>query len=888
MAAHSDLADHLAAAAADVTRPAGNDPVPKSLPRQRQSVALTVAYGPAVAVSPSSLDHSETNDHYDSNHHHHYHPDHREATESSSSSSGDGGGSIHYAQWAGTVVEQAWNQLFSTNNNNHHNNNNNNSSSSFSSFSYNDDDSYYRLHSRTQSSLARMRHASLQQEPDCSAVADVLVLTYEMDQVRATDLAQCGPATTESSSSSSLLVLLLQRLQANIDRATTTYDSTKNQHDTPHHHPPPPSLPRLDIAVWDLVVLTHRPLHAERSCTQYVYHYLLPIAWLPEASSTLLPWMRQMGPVLAQSHARLTPSLSLPHEDHGRRSHPDILTRFKQALKSCESPRVEESRNRTIPHTGVYQNDNDDNEDNDNDDDGPKTLLSQSPRRPKTANSSSSQPPSSLNHHRAANNNNNNHNQKKKKKTIPSHSSPRRPATTGRFGALAFRQRRPVHNFCSLRGKDASPNHDCVWRCVDRARVISWQWWPSPRLPPTNASYDPDNNDHDHGGSNDNENDDHREAVAIVEFRGDAFLPQQIPRMMATVLAMTHGWLVPPTNDNATMKMDHTEKDWAKMIMDQLTRADLLVETPVAPHGRLYLADTRFHFDEMYAESTQLGVKKKNLDKASRREAITSWVQHGLFNNSCQDQVKQRENEWITKTLPEQAAALMRALEKHNNHRPRMAADQNTLLKLNLLPAPPEYQVVLDLLRQIVANNQWPETSLARSSVIQNDGMHREGEGRRGSFTIVHPNFANQGTTGNVPLGNQIFPELTKAIFQLETVLALKTRNCIRFNETVSNPAFSRPASSHCAVNCNAQFTPHVDSGRGAGQSLSMIVGLGDYEQGELLVEGAAYDIRYQPLEFDGWRLRHWTNPFQGERFSLVWFTPASQNSGEAKYNTGE
>ncbi|CAJ1362139.1 unnamed protein product, partial [Effrenium voratum] len=32
---------------------------------------------------------------------------------------------------------------------------------------------------------------------------------------------------------------------------------------------------------------------------------------------------------------------------------------------------------------------------------------------------------------------------------------------------------------------------------------------------------------------------------------------------------------------------------------------------------------------------------------------------------------------------------------------------------------------------------------------------------------------------------------------------------------------------------------------------------------------------RYQPLEFNGWTQRHWTQPFEGERFSLVWFTPA-------------
>jgi hypothetical protein len=34
------------------------------------------------------------------------------------------------------------------------------------------------------------------------------------------------------------------------------------------------------------------------------------------------------------------------------------------------------------------------------------------------------------------------------------------------------------------------------------------------------------------------------------------------------------------------------------------------------------------------------------------------------------------------------------------------------------------------------------------------------------------------------------------------------------------------------------------------------------------------HDIRYQPLEFDGWKERHWTLPFVGERYSLVWFTP--------------
>ena len=60
-----------------------------------------------------------------------------------------------------------------------------------------------------------------------------------------------------------------------------------------------------------------------------------------------------------------------------------------------------------------------------------------------------------------------------------------------------------------------------------------------------------------------------------------------------------------------------------------------------------------------------------------------------------------------------------------------------------------------------------------------------------------------------------------------------------------------------------------------------MIVGLGRYVGGKLVVEGKSNDIRYKPVEFDGWRERHWTEPFMGERFSLVWFTPAGYLPGD-------
>ena len=56
--------------------------------------------------------------------------------------------------------------------------------------------------------------------------------------------------------------------------------------------------------------------------------------------------------------------------------------------------------------------------------------------------------------------------------------------------------------------------------------------------------------------------------------------------------------------------------------------------------------------------------------------------------------------------------------------------------------------------------------------------------------------------------------------------------------------------------------------------ALAALKAVGDYAGGELFVEGEPIDIRYAPARFNGWKQRHWTSAFEGERFSLVWFTP--------------
>ena len=201
-------------------------------------------------------------------------------------------------------------------------------------------------------------------------------------------------------------------------------------------------------------------------------------------------------------------------------------------------------------------------------------------------------------------------------------------------------------------------------------------------------------------------------------------------------------------------------------------------------------------------------------------------------------------------------------------------------------PGVPEaFKDVLHHLRKIDESGQWPSTTLKRQLVMvstadideakqqaatslsmalvkaRNNKESRssaygfvEGQGgASGSFSVgLMPGGINKQ-----PKSNFLFPELVRAAFELERVLCP-----------------NREPSSTIAINRNAQFRPHTDSGAGAGQSTSLIVGLGTYAGGELMVEGEKHDIRYNAIEFNGWKQRHWTMPFVGERYSLVWFTP--------------
>ena len=172
------------------------------------------------------------------------------------------------------------------------------------------------------------------------------------------------------------------------------------------------------------------------------------------------------------------------------------------------------------------------------------------------------------------------------------------------------------------------------------------------------------------------------------------------------------------------------------------------------------------------------------------------------------------------------------------------------------------YSEVLDLLRHIHRSGQWPTSHSGRRQLIVQSTSKKMPE-ISGTGGIDVSSTGGSFSLGSMPpplsepQNNKKFSKLLKAVFELERHLMPH-----------------RPPSSTIAINCNAQFKPHRDSGAGAGQLQSMIVGLGDYVGGELVVESEVHDIQYQPMEFNGWKQRHWTLPFSGERFSLVWFTP--------------
>ena len=176
---------------------------------------------------------------------------------------------------------------------------------------------------------------------------------------------------------------------------------------------------------------------------------------------------------------------------------------------------------------------------------------------------------------------------------------------------------------------------------------------------------------------------------------------------------------------------------------------------------------------------------------------------------------------------------------------------------------PPAFDRVLTLLRE-APREAWPATSAAHARVIDGYGV----ESAAGqAMTLARRDDergrrAKNGRRLRPPVGNRRFPELASALFELE--VAMRDGGA---------------PSASCLVTSQAVHLPHRSLGRGAiGSRESLLVTLGAHTGGELVIEGNDHRVLYAPKLYDAWSCTSWTNPFEGERFSLQFYTSARES----------
>jgi tRNA U38,U39,U40 pseudouridine synthase TruA len=84
--------------------------------------------------------------------------------------------------------------------------------------------------------------------------------------------------------------------------------------------------------------------HAERDCTQRIYHYLLPLAWLPDGEK-LQVWGLHDESVKAAEEEELSDGNKTTAKFFKSKKTPsDLLRRLRDALRSAESATIPNQR----------------------------------------------------------------------------------------------------------------------------------------------------------------------------------------------------------------------------------------------------------------------------------------------------------------------------------------------------------------------------------------------------------------------------------------------------------------------------------------------------------------------------------------------------------------
>lgn len=144
----------------------------------------------------------------------------------------------------------------------------------------------------------------------------------------------------------------------------------------------------------------------------------------------------------------------------------------------------------------------------------------------------------------------------------------------------------------------------------------------------------------------------------------------------------------------------------------------------------------------------------------------------------------------------------------------------------------------------------------------------RKNVSQTGCFSMVFGEIFRPYHGLSVAANNQKFQTVYEALQKLGS--HFETSKCGRSYRSIT-------------TNKNLECLPHLDKNN---VGSSIILSLGKFQGGEVgvqlanLEQGAQekkgkqmlYNVYYQPLRFDGSKLLHWTQPFQGTRYSIVFF----------------
>jgi hypothetical protein len=105
--------------------------------------------------------------------------------------------------------------------------------------------------------------------------------------------------------------------------------------------------------------------------------------------------------------------------------------------------------------------------------------------------------------------------------------------------------------------------------------------------------------------------------------------------------------------------------------------------------------------------------------------------------------------------------------------------------------------------------------------------------------------------------GNKIISKFTNENMELFNLLT-------EYGKSIT----SVPFKTIC-INFNTIAEKHLDKNNAG---ISCIVGLGDYTGGELVYGETIVNIHENPVHFDGSKIIHYSLPFVGTRYSVIFF----------------